>query len=66
MMKATASVVNPDDVVVAITVEMKVRDWNELVAQVHNEYPGWAFKSVVNKTIGEALARVQNKHEAAP
>ena len=39
-MFTTAQIVNPKGVEVEITIRMTIKDWNELVVQLGNKWPG--------------------------
>ena len=42
-----ATVKDPDDIAVTLTITMPLRDWKRLEGQVSREYPGWRLGSAI-------------------
>lgn len=47
-MKATARYVDPESVVVALTLTMTVAQWRALRSQLSTNYPSWKLKYVID------------------
>lgn len=53
-MKATFALVNPGNAVAAMTITMTVSEWKQLKHQLPQDYPSWAFASLLRQVIADA------------
>lgn len=64
-MKAEARVVRPDDVEVQITLTARVKEWNELLGQLKQEWPSWDVARAIGDSLRVTLGAVGRVDTAA-
>lgn len=52
------TVCNPQAVQVTLSITTSLKEWEELLGQLSQQYPSWALSAIINK----ALADVQRVH----
>jgi hypothetical protein len=57
-MRAQGTVINPEQVEIAMTFTMSLADWESIAQQMGSAYPAWKFTSAINDLTRELRAKV--------